>query len=68
MRVSAETGGRSGEWRTFGERVIFESPEVWLGQVDMGLPSRERVWRPVVRVGKVVSVAALDEGGRVLLM
>lgn len=54
-------------WRTFGERVIYESPEIWLGQVDVGLPSRERIWQHVVRLHRAVAVALLDGQGRVLL-
>lgn len=54
-------------WRTFGERGIYESPEVWLGQVDVGLPSRERVWHHVVRLYRAVGVVLLDGQGRVLL-
>lgn len=33
-----------------GERVIYQSPEVCLGHVDVGLPSRERIWQHVVRL------------------
>lgn len=55
-------------WRTFGERVIYESPEIWLGQVDVGLPSRERIWQHVVRLHRAVAVALLDGQGRVLLV
>jgi 8-oxo-dGDP phosphatase len=53
----------SGKWRTFGERGIYESPEVWLGQVDVGLPSRERVWQHVVRLPRAVSVVLLGQSG-----
>lgn len=53
----------SGKWRTFGERAIYESPEVWLGQVDVGLPSRERVWQHVVRLPRAVSVVLLGQSG-----
>lgn len=56
------------QWRTFGERAVYESPEVWLGQVDVELPSRERVWQHVVRLHQAVAVVLLDGGGRVLLM
>jgi 8-oxo-dGTP pyrophosphatase MutT (NUDIX family) len=56
----------SREWRTFGERVIYESPEVWLGQVDVGLPSRERIWQHVVRLPRAVAVVLLDGQGQVL--
>jgi 8-oxo-dGDP phosphatase len=58
----------AGRWRTFGERVIYESPEVWLGQVDVGLPSHERIWPHVVRLPRAVAVALADGDGRVLLV
>jgi len=65
--VTEAAGDGSSRWRTFGERVIYESPEVWLGQVDVGLPSRERIWHHVVRLQRAVAVALLDEQNRVLL-
>lgn len=67
MGVTEMVGEGSGHWRTFGERAIYESPEVWLGQVDVGLPSRERVWHPVVRLHRAVAVVLLDEQRQVLL-
>jgi 8-oxo-dGDP phosphatase len=57
-----------GRWWTFGERVIYESPEVWLGQVDVGLPSRERVWMPVVRLHRAVAIVLVDGQESVLLV
>ncbi len=67
MSVTEAAGEASSKWRTFGERVIYESPEVWLGQVDVGLPSRERIWHHVVRLHRSVAVVLLDGQGRVLL-
>jgi 8-oxo-dGTP pyrophosphatase MutT (NUDIX family) len=64
--VTEAAGDASSMWRTFGERGIYDSPEVWLGQVDVGLPSRERVWHHVVRLHRAVAVVLLDER-RVLL-
>lgn len=61
--MSESAGEASGKWRTFGERVIYESPEVWLGQVDVGLPSRERVWQHVLRLPRAVSVVLLGQNG-----
>ena len=55
-------------WRTFGERVIFESPDVSLSQVDVGLPSRERIWQPVVRLHRAAAVVLLDSQYRALLV
>jgi 8-oxo-dGDP phosphatase len=66
--VVAEAAGGSGEWRTFGERAIYDSPEVWLGQVDVGLPGGERIWRHVVRMPRSALMVLLDERGRVLLL
>jgi 8-oxo-dGTP pyrophosphatase MutT (NUDIX family) len=66
--VTEVAGQGPGMWRTFGERAIHESPEVWLGQVDVGLPSRERVWLDVVRLPRAVAVALVDEQDQVLLV
>jgi 8-oxo-dGDP phosphatase len=66
--VVAEDTGGSGAWRTFGERAIYDSPEVWLGQVDVGLPGGERIWRHVVRLPRSALMVLLDERARVLLL
>jgi 8-oxo-dGTP pyrophosphatase MutT (NUDIX family) len=68
VRVTDAAGDEPGKWRTFGERVIWESAEVWVGQVDVGLPSRERVWRPVVRWPRTAAVLLLDAEDRALLV
>jgi 8-oxo-dGTP pyrophosphatase MutT (NUDIX family) len=47
---------------------VYESPEVSLVQVDVGLPSHERVWQHVVRLHRAVSVVLLDGPGSVLLL
>jgi 8-oxo-dGTP pyrophosphatase MutT (NUDIX family) len=57
-----------GRWRTFGERTIYESPWVWLGQVDVEMPDRERYWHHVVRLHRAANIALLDDQDRVLLM
>ena len=67
MGVTETAGEASGKWRTFGERVIYESPEVRLGQMDVGLPSHERIWQHVVRLHRAVAVVLLDAEDRVLL-
>jgi len=64
--VVAEAAGGPGAWRTFGERAIYDCPGVWLGQVDVGLPGGERVWRHVVRVHRSALMVLLDERARVL--
>jgi 8-oxo-dGTP pyrophosphatase MutT (NUDIX family) len=66
--VADGAGEAANRWRLFGERVIYESPEVWLGQVDVGLPSRERVWQHVLRLHRSVAVVLLDGQGHVLLL
>ena len=65
--VTETAGEASGRWRTFGERVIYESPEVRLGQMDVRLPSHERIWQHVVRLHRAVAVVLLDAEDRVLL-
>jgi 8-oxo-dGTP pyrophosphatase MutT (NUDIX family) len=61
-------GNGPGEWRTFGERVIYDNPWVWLGQVDVELPDGERFWHHVVRLHKAAMTALVDDQQRVLLM
>jgi 8-oxo-dGDP phosphatase len=61
-------GNGPGEWRTFGERVIYDNPWVWLGQVDVELPDGERFWHHVVRLHKAAMMALVDDRERVLLM
>jgi 8-oxo-dGDP phosphatase len=63
-----EAAGGSGVWRTFAERTIYDSPEMWLGQVDVGLPGGERIWRHVVRMHRSALMVLLDERARVLLL
>ena len=66
MTVAA--GDDAGRWRTFGERVIYEGPEVWLGEVDVGLPDGERIWRHVVRLHRSAAVVLTDGQERVLMV
>lgn len=54
-------GGGMAGWRTFGERVIFEDPAVWMGQVDVGLPGGERVWLPAVRIMRSAAIVLADD-------
>jgi len=42
---------------TFGERVIYDNPWVWLGQVDVELPDGERFWHHVVRLHRAAMMA-----------
>lgn len=71
VNVGAVTSARSdepGRWRIFGEREVYASPELWLGQVDVELPGGERVWEHLVRLHRAAFVAVLDEQNRVLLI
>ena len=44
------SGVTSGFWRAHGERAIYDSPWVWLGQVDVEPPGGDRYWHHVVRL------------------
>lgn len=63
--ASAEEPGR---WRTFGERSVYESPLVRLGQIDVELPDGGRHWHHVVRLNRVALLALVDGQDRVLLV
>ncbi len=62
------TGGRTSRWKTFGERVIYDNPWVWLGQVDVELPDGERFWHHVVRLHRAAMMVLVDGQDRVLLL
>ena len=66
--MSDATGGGASRWKTFGERVIYDNPWVWLGQVDVELPDGERFWHHVVRLHRAAMMVLLDEQDRVLLL
>jgi 8-oxo-dGTP pyrophosphatase MutT (NUDIX family) len=66
--VSDVEGDGSSRWKTFGERVIYDNPWVWLGQVDVELPDGERFWHHVVRLHRAAMMVLLDEQDRVLLL
>jgi len=55
-------------WRAHGERAIYDSPWVWLGQVDVELPDVQRLWHHVVRLRRAVAMLLLDEQDRVLML
>lgn len=61
-------GEEPGRWRTFGAREIYQSPELWLGQIDVELPGGERVWEHLVRLHQTALMALVDGEGRVLLV
>jgi len=55
--------------RVFRERAFYEGPELWLGQRDVELPDRERIWWDVVRLYRSASVVLVDDSkARVLLV
>ena len=55
-------------WRAHGERAIYDSPWVWLGQVDVELPDGQRIWHHVVRLRRAVAMLLLDEQDQVLML
>jgi 8-oxo-dGTP pyrophosphatase MutT (NUDIX family) len=61
-------GDETSGWRAFGERPIYDSPDVWLGEVDVELPDGERIWHHVVRLSRAAVMVLLDEQDRVLLL
>jgi 8-oxo-dGDP phosphatase len=56
-----------GQWRAHGERVIYDSPWVRLGQVDVEPPEGERYWHHVARFRPAALLALVDDENRVLL-
>jgi predicted NUDIX family NTP pyrophosphohydrolase len=66
--VSDAVGEGSSQWKTFGERVIYDNPWVWLGQVDVELPGGERFWHHVVRLHRAAMTVLVDKDDRVLLL
>jgi ADP-ribose pyrophosphatase YjhB (NUDIX family) len=66
--VADEEDGAQGRWRTFGAREIYQTPDLWFGQVDVELPGGERVWEPVARLHQSALMALLDGEDRVLLV
>jgi 8-oxo-dGTP pyrophosphatase MutT (NUDIX family) len=68
VAVSGAMGDEAGQWRTFGEREVYGSPDVQVCEVDVELPGGERAWHHVVRLHRVALVALMDEPGRVLLV
>jgi 8-oxo-dGTP pyrophosphatase MutT (NUDIX family) len=65
--VSATSDGPS-QWRTFGEREIYRSPDLWFGQVDVEIYGGERIWQHVLRLHQVALMLLLDHQDRVLLV
>jgi 8-oxo-dGTP pyrophosphatase MutT (NUDIX family) len=57
-----------GRWRTFGERTIYDSPWVWLGQADVEVPGGERYWHHVIRLNRAAIMVLLDNRDQVLML
>jgi len=68
VAVTEAKNEEPGRWQTFGEREIYASPWVWLGQVDVGVPDGGRYWHHVVRLPPVVMMVLVDEANRALLL
>ena len=51
------TSDKRGRWQAHGERAIYDSPWVWLGQVDVEPPGGDRYWHHVVRLRKAAVAA-----------
>lgn len=66
--VADTTDSGRDQWRTFGERAIYDNPWVWLGQVDVELPNGERFWHHVVRLHRAAIVVLIDNENRALMM
>jgi 8-oxo-dGTP pyrophosphatase MutT (NUDIX family) len=66
--VAGAGGSEPGRWRTFGERTVYDSPWVWLGQVDVELPGGERYWHHVIRLHRAAIIALLDGHDQVLMI
>ena len=57
-----------GRWLTYGERTIYDSPWVWLGQADVEVPGGERYWHHVVRLNRAALMVLLDDRDQVLML
>ena len=66
--MTDEQADSASQWKTFGERTIYDNPWVWLGQIDVELPGGERFWHHVVRLPRATVIVLLDDQQRVLLM
>jgi 8-oxo-dGTP pyrophosphatase MutT (NUDIX family) len=66
--MTAAKGDEPGRWLTFGERTIYDSPWVWLGQADVEAPDGARYWHHVIRLSRTAVTALLDSNGGVLML
>ncbi|HTS95487.1 MAG TPA: NUDIX hydrolase [Streptosporangiaceae bacterium] len=66
--MTSASGDEQSRWRAHGERAIYDSPWVWLGQVDVELPDGQRIWHHVVRLRRAVVMLLLDDQDRVLML
>jgi ADP-ribose pyrophosphatase YjhB (NUDIX family) len=68
VAVTGAMGDEAGQWRTFGEREVYSSPDVQVRQVDVELAGSERAWHHVVGLPHVAMMALVDGQGRALLV
>jgi|SRR5580658_3146564 ADP-ribose pyrophosphatase YjhB (NUDIX family) len=54
--------------RTFGERQVYDGPELRLSQLDVELPDSERIWWDVVHLFRSASAVVIDGDDKVLLV
>jgi 8-oxo-dGDP phosphatase len=66
--VTDASGDEAGQWRTFGERTVYDNAWVWLGQVDVELPGGERYWHHVIRLHRTAIVVLLNDQDQVLML
>ena len=62
--VADAMGDEPSRWRTFGERVDYDNPWVWLGEVDVELPGVERFWHDIVRLHRAAVMMLVESPER----
>jgi len=66
--VSDAMSDGASRWKTFGERVIYDNPWVWLGQIDVEIPGGERFWHHVVGLHRAAVMVLVDDQDQVLML
>lgn len=57
-----------GEWRTFGERLLYDNRWVRLGLVDVEAPNGERWEYHVVHLGRIAIALIVNDADEVLML
>jgi ADP-ribose pyrophosphatase len=57
-----------GEWRTFGERLVYDNRWVQVGLVDVQTPSGARFEHHVVHLGRIAIALIVNDRGEVLML